>query len=258
MDSQHETSYTQPETMRWIYISPHFDDAVLSCGGLIWEQTTAGIPVEIWTICAGDPPSGPISPFAQAMHNDWKTGSAQETLALRRIEDQKGCRQVGALAVHFPVPDCIYRRTDTGSFLYPEGIFGGQNPRDSVVIDEIVRLVSAKLGQHDTLVCPLTLGRHVDHLNVRAALERLGRPLWYYADIPYLFRHPEELEPAVETLQGKNFFVSEDGLRAWQESIAAHKSQIGMLFESDADMRQKIHDYALKYEGLCLWEREQA
>jgi len=40
--------------MRWIYISPHFDDAVLSCGGLIWEQTHKGITVEIWTVCAGD------------------------------------------------------------------------------------------------------------------------------------------------------------------------------------------------------------
>ena len=28
--------------MRWIYLSPHFDDAVLSCGGLIWEQTHSG------------------------------------------------------------------------------------------------------------------------------------------------------------------------------------------------------------------------
>jgi LmbE family N-acetylglucosaminyl deacetylase len=33
--------------MRWIYLSPHFDDAVLSCGGLIFDQAQAGTPVEI-------------------------------------------------------------------------------------------------------------------------------------------------------------------------------------------------------------------
>jgi LmbE family N-acetylglucosaminyl deacetylase len=50
--------------MRWIYLSPHFDDAVLSCGGLIFEQARQGIPIEIWTIFAGNPPPGPLSMFA--------------------------------------------------------------------------------------------------------------------------------------------------------------------------------------------------
>ena len=257
MDTNDKSPYTQPDPMRWIYVSPHFDDAVLSCGGLIWEQTHTGIPVEIWTICAGDPPPGPISPFAQAMQEDWKTGTAQETVALRRIEDQKACRRVGAQAVHFSVPDCIYRRSQTGSLLYPDGIFGGPSPRDNAVIDEIVELVSSKLNQYDTLVCPLTIGRHVDHLNVRAALERLGRPLWYYADIPYFFRNPDELAETSIGLGTKNFYVSAEGLQAWQESIAAHKSQINMLFVDDVDMRQKIREYAQRFDGLRLWEREQ-
>jgi len=39
--------------MRWIYLSPHFDDAVLSCGGLIFDQTCGGTAVEIWTVFAG-------------------------------------------------------------------------------------------------------------------------------------------------------------------------------------------------------------
>ena len=24
---------------KWVYLSPHFDDVVLSAGGLVWEQT---------------------------------------------------------------------------------------------------------------------------------------------------------------------------------------------------------------------------
>lgn len=165
---------------------------------------------------------------------------------------------MGALAAHFPVPDCIYRRTPTGSLLYPQGLFDGQNPRDQLVIDEIVRLLSAKLGQYDVLVCPLGLGAHVDHLNVRAALERLERPLWYYADIPYFFRDSDSLAAASQGLTAKNFYVSAEGLQAWQDSIAAHKSQISILFENDLDMRQKIYEYAQKFDGLRLWEREPA
>jgi LmbE family N-acetylglucosaminyl deacetylase len=257
MNNPTETSYTQPETMRWIYISPHFDDAVLSCGGLIWEQTHTGIPVEIWTICAGNPPSGPPSPFSQVMYDSWKTGGPEETVARRRIEDQNACRRVGALAVHFPVPDCIYRRSKTGSLLYEQGIFGSLNPRDTEVVDEVVSLISDKISQYDVLVCPLSIGLHVDHRIVRTALERLNRPLWYYADIPYLFNLPDSLPRATHGLSVKNFYVSREGLQAWQESIAAHKSQIRVLFEDEADMRQKIRQYAKKYDGLRLWERAQ-
>jgi LmbE family N-acetylglucosaminyl deacetylase len=258
MNTNPETSYTQPDAMRWIYISPHFDDAVLSCGGLIWEQTHTGIPVEIWTICAGSPPPGPLSPFAQAIHDSWNTGTAEETVALRRIEDQNSCRRVGAQVVHFPVSDCIYRRSRTGSLLYAQGIFGGLNPRDESVIEEVVSLLSARINQYDVLVCPLGIGAHVDHLIVRAALERLNRPLWYYADIPYYFKDPDSLPGATNGLMAKNFYVSAEGLQAWQESIAAHKSQISILFEDETDMRQKIRDYAQKFEGLRLWERGQA
>ena len=41
--------------MRWIYISPHLDDAVLSAGGLLYDQAQKGIPVEIWTVVCGYP-----------------------------------------------------------------------------------------------------------------------------------------------------------------------------------------------------------
>ena len=47
--------------MHWIYLSPHFDDAVLSCGGMIWEQVHSGETVEIWTLCAGQIPKGPAA-----------------------------------------------------------------------------------------------------------------------------------------------------------------------------------------------------
>ena len=39
--------------MRWVYLSPHLDDAVFSAGGLIYEQAQGGLPVEIWTYNLG-------------------------------------------------------------------------------------------------------------------------------------------------------------------------------------------------------------
>ncbi|NTV35511.1 MAG: PIG-L family deacetylase, partial [Anaerolineaceae bacterium] len=72
--------------MHWIFLSPHFDDAVFSCGGLIYEQVQQGDQVEIWTICAGDLPEGQLSPFAEELHARWTTG--RETISSRAAEDQ--------------------------------------------------------------------------------------------------------------------------------------------------------------------------
>ncbi len=241
--------------MRWIYISPHFDDAVLSCGGLIWEQTHSGIPVEIWTVMAGDPPPGPPSELINRIHAEWQTGSPQETVSLRRSEDQKAARRVGASIRHLSFPDAIYRRSEAGELFYPEDIFVSPNPAETGLGESIARSIAEKLTQYDTIVCPLTIGGHVDHVLTRHAVELLGRPLWYYADIPYTLNHAEELFPVTGTLQSEHFFISQRGLAAWQASIAAHASQISSLFVDVEDMRQKIKEYARTNSGLLLWER---
>ena len=71
--------------MRWIYLSPHLDDAVFSAGGLIYEQAQAGIPVEIWTIMCGYPPlPEEVFSVAQLLHVQWGFSSAEETARGRR------------------------------------------------------------------------------------------------------------------------------------------------------------------------------
>ena len=240
--------------MRWIYLSPHFDDAVLSCGGLIWEQTHSGIAVEIWTVCAGNPPPGPTSDYAAGMHKVWNTGTAQETVDLRRMEDRNAGRRVGAIVQHLPFADGIYRRTQTGTLVYPENIFIEPNPRDAKLSDEIAEQFLERLTQYDTLVCPLALGGHVDHRITRMAAEKLKRPLWYYADIPYLLRYPDSLAETVKGMSNKKFFISTKGLSAWQGGIAAHASQISSLFADETDMRQQIKEYLQNSGGLPLWE----
>ncbi len=100
--------------MRWIYLSPHLDDAVLSAGGLIYEQAQAGLPVEIWTFMCGYPPDAEVSPFAQLTHAHWGFSSAEETIRMRREEDKRAAALLGATPLHFDFLDCIYRRGADG------------------------------------------------------------------------------------------------------------------------------------------------
>ncbi len=244
--------------MRWIYISPHFDDAVLSCGGLIWEQTHRGVPVEIWTVNAGDPPPGSVSDLITRVHTMWNTGTPQETVEQRRIEDQNAARRVGATLQHLKMVDALYRRNNTGSLIYTHGVFEPIHASETGIVEETAGQIAALLFETDILVCPLALGGHVDHVITRRAVESLrppGASLRYYADIPYLFRHEGELAPATEDLRIENHFISAPGLAAWQAAIEEHVSQISSLFIDVEDMRRLIKDYCISRSGQYLWER---
>lgn len=239
--------------MRWIYISPHFDDAVLSCGGLIYEQTSRGMPVEIWTICAGEPPPGPLSRMAKDIHKEWGTGSAEETVLLRRGEDQQAVGCVGAIVFHFDIPDCIYRRAPDGTLLYTTSVFTPWNPFERDLHIQIAAALSARLQPDDTLICPLAIGSHIDHLLARRAVESLRRPLYYYADIPYLLNRPKSLAPITAGLSTETHPVSGEGLRHWLAGIASYRSQISMLFKTRRKMAEEISRYWQSRHAVRLW-----
>lgn len=241
--------------MRHIYISPHFDDAVLSCGGLIWEQAQKGIPVEIWTICAGDAPLGPLSLLAEGCHQLWGIKSAIDLVAARCIENQAAAGLVGAETVNFSIPDCIYRRSPAGELLYPTEVFVPIHPIEKDLAADISTALASELQTGDMVVCPLAIGGHLDHVLTRLAAERLGCPLGYYADIPYLINHPEMLVPATSGMQGTLYPVTKKGLRGWQKGIAAYATQILMLFETGEKMREAVSLYWENQRGIQLWRR---
>ncbi len=241
--------------MQWVYLSPHPDDAALSCGGLIWEQAHSGEGAGIWTICAGGPPEAPLSPFAEALHDRWGTG--REASAQRRKEDLESCAILGAVPRHFPIPDCIYRRSPRdGAALYAseEAIFGPIHPDEATLLEQLADDLEQDLAPGTSLVCPLALGGHVDHRLVRAALEKTGRKLWYYADYPYVLKTGISSDFLVQPgCEAKLFPISAAALTAWVGSIAAHGSQISTFWPDLASMQAAIAGYCAAQGGLRLW-----
>lgn len=238
--------------MRTIYISPHLDDAVLSAGGYLYEQAQDGISVEIWTIVCGYPPPGELTPFAQLLHQEWKTGTPEETVHHRRIEDKKAARIVGAKSVHFDVPDCIYRRGPDGEPLYQD-IYVQPHDTEAGLVDQIAESIKTRLDSGDQIICQLGVGGHVDHVIVRGAVEKLNRPLKYTADVPYLFKQPETLAPLVTEMDEFLFPITEAGMEAWIEAVRAHASQLSTLFESETEMESEIRAYYDERNGFPLW-----
>lgn len=239
--------------MRWIYLSPHLDDAALSAGGWIHEQTRLGIPVEIWTLMCGVPPTAELSPFAQVLHYQWGMETAEQVVRGRRLEDENAAHILGATVQHFDFLDCIYRQGKNGEWLYYD-IFVDPLPEEADLPTRMAEAISARLKPDDKPVCQFGIGRHVDHVTARRAAELLGRPLYYAADIPYLFNTPEHLPPHTAGMKETATMVTEASLTVWQDAIAAYASQISSLFENPEDMRAKIRQYWSTHgESIRFW-----
>ncbi len=244
--------------MRWIYLSPHLDDAVFSAGGLIYEQARAGNPVEVWTFMSGYPPKGEVSSFAQAIQLQWGFSSAEETIRMRREEDQRATALLGATPLHFDFLDCIYRRGASGEWLY-SNVFVPPHPEDAWIPPQIAKTVSNRLQTGDKLICQLGLGSHVDHCLVRQGAELVGCPLLYDIDMPYFLYHPEELTGKSAGMGESVHLITESGLSRWQEAASMYKSQIsglGEVFDTPEKVRDSLQSYWAERRGIRLFGTE--
>ncbi len=228
----------------------------LSCGGLVWEQARRGETVEVWTICANDPPEGPLSPLAESLHERWRTG--REAVSQRRAEDQTSCAAMGATPSYFPIPDCIYRCSKLdGEALYASesAIMGPVHPLEAPLVEQIRCELERRLPEGAEIVLPLALGGHVDHRLVRLSAQGLGWSLWYYADVPYVLSRQDELKKLLESgWKATVFPVSEAGLTAWQAAIAAHASQMSTFWPDLEAMGAVIRAFHRENQGARLWQ----
>ena len=244
--------------MKWSYLSPHLDDVIYSCGGLIWEQTLAGEAVEIWTICAADPPDEPLSPFAETLHQYW--GLGKNAVHVRREEDRKASQVVGAVPRYFSFLDCIYRKSDSGNYYYlsDQDLFGGLDPGEANLIITLTEELKDQLPAAARIVVPLGIGNHVDHDLTRKAASRLGKPLYYYADYPYA-RETEGKE-ILKFMGGSAeweeeiFLISEKGSQGWQEASRSYQSQNPIFWENEEALKEEILAYSSSMGGVRLWK----
>jgi LmbE family N-acetylglucosaminyl deacetylase len=235
-----------------IILSPHPDDAVLSCGGWIEQLAQNGERPIVITIFGGDRPAAvPLSDFARGLHERWQLGD--DAPARRRDEDRAACDHLGCYLIHLPFADAVYRvEPVTNRHLYDseEAIFG--EVRDRETIDRVAEAVRARVRQvlHACLAVPLTAGKHVDHVITRLAAELLNEEMIYYEDYPYV-EQPERMthvwghaDGAAREWASETIGLSEAALQAKIEAFLQHRSQISTFYRDDEEVRQRMRAYA--------------
>ena len=242
------------QTYDHLYLSPHFDDAVLSCGGQIVLRTDAAESVLVVTITGGDPPAALPSQTVRDLHRRWAesvSASGEEEAAAsmvvqRRAEDLAALAVLRADALHLSFLDCIYRcGPDPDDVLYPgpADMFGPLNPADAATIDALAEAFR-KLPPTRRVYLPLGVGGHVDHLATRRAAEQVFAEPLYYEDYPYTMRPgalAEVLPPAARgEWAAETVWLTAGALAAKIAAVAAYQSQLSSFFLSLDDMASKL------------------
>ncbi len=238
---------------RHIFLSPHFDDVVYSCGGTLGVQVYAGMRPLVITVFAGTPTSPiELSSFAAENHRDMGfRQDIQAVVAARRREDANALQYLKADYLWLDYADAIYRGTPP-YYTSREQLIGGEvHPGDLWIDRELAQnLVALHERLPDTVwYAPLAVGGHVDHQIVCSAIDRLiqrGANVKLYEDFPYVLRKgalEERLSYFGNALEPALVEMSEM-LPLRQEAAAMYSSQIDLNFESKAAMQKLMDTYS--------------
>jgi len=241
--------------MRIVYLSPHLDDAIFSCGGIIAHQVQTGNDVEVWSIFTADPPDDKLTAFAKILHRRWaKEGLPYE---LRRFEDEEACRVLGVKSRHFNFPDCIYRYYDTNKsplVRKTSDLFRPVREPEISLEGNILSTVFSNLSIDDQVILPLGVGEHIDHLLIRQLGLRLKNKKLFYPDFPYSgnLDSIEGLKLPVDANQTR-FYLDQQKIELWKTAAGIYRSQISSFWKSTLSLFSELDKYAESDIGCTLW-----
>jgi hypothetical protein len=220
---------------RLVFFSPHFDDAVGSCGGLIAHLVGKGLEIWVTTIFAGMCQT-PLSAFAEELQGFWGVDNAVES---RRSENDLACGVLRASVRNYDFIEAVYR-TNGVKHLYSteEELFATLCSEDADLPLRLCEYVEADCAKEDILVFPAGIGDHADHriaAETGILLLQKGRTVYFYRDFCYEGR-PFASVPEATLL----YRLATVDYEAKLQAILQYRSQTEMLFgTSGADAYYK-------------------
>lgn len=240
-----------------LFFSPHLDDAVLSCGGMIHSLVSQNKFVQVITVFAGDLDERQVSAFARHLHA--KSGSTGDLFEQRHQEDAKALGELGVGNVErWNFNEAPYRRAKDGKYLYGsydelrgQPALEDQSLRETIT-ERVLKLLE-EAPDSAVLYFPLSLGRHVDHqllFAVGLQLSAAGKEVRFYEDYPYAEAYdPDQRE--LNWLPRTVSIVLESKLKA----AAAYATQIRGLGGSIRSLEKRLRNFGVAVGGQSLCER---
>jgi len=234
-----------------LFVSPHLDDAIYSCGGTLAKLIKEKNEVLIATVFSASPlAAGSLSSFAQEIHKRWQQANPDSTdlVEIRRTEDAAACEVLNIEYTHLDFLDCIYRNNSQG-WLYDtdEKLFGTVDDSENELKQEIIQKVQLieNLGKQTKVYCPLAIGDHVDHQLVKQALTEsdLADQLIFYQDYPYVETFPDSLATQTQNMDPTEEPISYSDVELKIKAMAAYSSQVSTFWNDEQDLANKVKAY---------------
>lgn len=241
-------SWALDDASHLVVLSPHLDDAVLSCGALMSSaREHMSVTVATFFTEASAPPH---TFSARCYLRQTGVHDAGELYFARRAEDQAVLEGAAIGYFHAGLTEALFRRRARPllhrfpwagrlmpelTHIYPTYRLhiacGRISPHDADTLRRIIdRIDHLSLKSSTLFLAPLAVGAHVDHILVRTAAEMSRKRVVYYSDFPYNMRHSAD-----------RGFVQRNALRqaTWSHDLSAkaaliraYRTQVDALFPS--------------------------
>ena len=228
------------------FISPHFDDAVLSSGGLMLSLSDK-VPISVINVFT-KADRGPYTLSAKMHLRKNKFKDARILYGVRNNEDKKILGKLGVERINLGFIEALYRKKsiDKASSLmgklipeithvYPifrlhvvgENMSGREKELESEISEKLKKLVK----KESIVFCPLGLGGHIDHIIVRDVCLKNFKNLVFWFDFPYSEKEPKTFYSLLEEI-GLEVFSFKNNLKKKKEMVLGYKSQVMNLFKN--------------------------
>lgn len=224
-----------------IVFSPHLDDAVLSCGGLLAQFQNQRKKVLVVTLFTRGQELTSKSRDLQTFLKQSGVDDTEKLFLKRRREDRRAAQLLHFDFFHFNFIDALWR-TAGETPLYPtfRDIFAGAiSPHDQPMIEQLTAACTslAQLNQLSvSLYAPLAIGNHVDHRLtfqiIQIVGQQLKRKVIYYEDIPYRNRvgaREKRLGELTTQFPFSLFHLSSTEATQKKEACALYATQMSLL-----------------------------
>ena len=184
-----------------LIVSPHLDDAALSCWSVLARPGSPGGSITVLDVCAGLPASGVLGEW------DARSGatSSRERVEERRAEELSALAGTGALIVLLELLDWQFG---------PVG-------------EEVAAVLAPHLAGAGWVYAPAGIGGHRDHLRVRDAVLALHPEAILYADLPYALRHG--FEPPLPGYEPEERLLGAEEAAAKVAALGHYATQLPLL-----------------------------
>jgi LmbE family N-acetylglucosaminyl deacetylase len=229
-----------------VVLSPHLDDAVLSCGALMnHARKEMRVTVATFFTAGGSPP---YTLTARRYLRQTPDRHANSLFLARRTEDRAVLEGAGISYVHVGLTEVLFRRRTRpllgrhpwAGKLIPELCYnyptyrwhvirGGISPDDAGTMHSIIDTMDRLSSESSTLfLAPLAVGGHKDHILVRTAAELSRKRVAYYSDFPY--NTVVGADPSFARRNSLAQVTWSRDLAAKQPLIRGYRTQVDLLF----------------------------